>query len=127
VPEGDKKDDLFEDLDKFFAPIQDVDWPENPSTAPPGEQAPPDPDTAVIDEPDDSASAGSIPRREDPFEESSASEERSEESVWGEEEEAEISEETFGRAPSAYVDLPGPSEEAEGEPEVDSTFREASA
>jgi phosphatidate cytidylyltransferase len=127
VPEGDKKDDLFEDLDKFFAPIQDVDWPENPSTAPPGEQAPPDPDTAVIDEPDDSASAGSVPRREDPFEESSASEERSEESVWGEEEEAEISEETFGRAPSAYVDLPGPSEEAEGEPEVDSTFREASA
>ena len=127
MPEGDKKDDLFEDLDKFFAPIQDVDWPENPSTAPPGEQAPPDPDTAVIDEPDDSASAGSVPRREDPFEESSASEERSEESVWGEEEEAEISEETFGRAPSAYVDLPGPSEEAEGEPEMDSTLREASA
>jgi len=28
VPEGDKGDDLFEDLDKFFAPIQDVDWPE---------------------------------------------------------------------------------------------------
>jgi phosphatidate cytidylyltransferase len=26
---GDKKDDLFEDLDKFFAPIQDVDWPES--------------------------------------------------------------------------------------------------
>ena len=21
-------DDLFEDLDKFFAPIRDVDWPE---------------------------------------------------------------------------------------------------
>ena len=29
---GEKKDDLFEDLDKFFAPIQDVDWPE---TTPP--------------------------------------------------------------------------------------------
>ncbi len=126
MPEGDKKDDLFEDLDKFFAPIQDVDWPENPSTAP-GEQAPPDPDTGVIDEPDDTASAGSIPRQEDPFEESSPSEARSEESVWGEEEAAEISEETFGRAPSAYVDLPGPSEEAEEEPEVDSPLRDASA
>ena len=28
MTEGEKKDDLFEDLDKFFAPIQDVDWPE---------------------------------------------------------------------------------------------------
>lgn len=127
MPEGDKKDDLFEDLDKFFAPIQDVDWPENPSTAPPGEQAPPDTDTGVIDEPDDSSSAGSIPRQEDPFEESSPSEARPEESVWGEEEAAEISEETFGRAPSAYVDLPGPSEEAEGESEIESPLREASA
>jgi phosphatidate cytidylyltransferase len=127
VPEGDKKDDLFEDLDKFFAPIQDVDWPENPSTPPPGEQAPSDTDTGVIDEPDDSASAGSIPRQEDPFEESSPSEARSEESAWEEEEAAEISEETFGRAPSAYVDLPGPSEEAEGEPQVDSPIRETSA
>jgi CDP-diglyceride synthetase len=127
VPEGDKKDDLFEDLDKFFAPIQDVDWPENPSPAAPGEQAPPDTDTGVIDEPDDSSRAESIPRQEDPFEESSPSEARSEESVWGEEEAAEISEETFGRAPSAYVDLPGPSEEAEGEPEIDSPLRGASA
>jgi phosphatidate cytidylyltransferase len=127
VPEGDKKDDLFEDLDKFFAPIQDVDWPENPSPAPPGEQAPPDTDTGVIDEPDDSSGARSIPRREDPFEGSSPSEAGSEESVWGEEEAVEISEETFGRAPSAYVDLPGPSEEAEEEPVIDSPLREASA
>ncbi|HEY3023700.1 MAG TPA: phosphatidate cytidylyltransferase [Actinomycetota bacterium] len=126
MPEGDKKDDLFEDLDKFFAPIQDVDWPENPSAAPPGEQAPPDTDTGVIDEPDDSSRAGSIPQ-EDPFEESSPSEAGSEESVWGEEEAAEISEETFGHAPSAYVDLPGPSEEGEEEPEIESPLREASA
>ena len=30
MPEGDQgnKDELFEDLDKFFAPIQDVEWPE---------------------------------------------------------------------------------------------------
>ncbi|MGH2576819.1 MAG: phosphatidate cytidylyltransferase, partial [Actinomycetota bacterium] len=127
MPEGDKKDDLFEDLDKFFAPIQDVDWPENPSPAPPGEQAPSDTDTGVIDEPDDSSKAGSIPRQEDPFEGSSPSEVGSEESVRGEEEAAEISEESFGRAPSAYVDLPGPSEEAEEEPEIDSPLREASA
>jgi phosphatidate cytidylyltransferase len=127
VPEGDKKDDLFEDLDKFFAPIQDVDWPENPPAAPPGEQAPPDTDTGVIDEPDDSSRAGPIPPQDEPFEGSSPSEAESEESVWGEEEAAEISEETFGRAPSAYVDLPGPSEEAEEEPEIDSPLREASA
>jgi phosphatidate cytidylyltransferase len=38
MAEGDKdqKDELFEDLDKFFAPIQDVEWPEpeEPSTTP---------------------------------------------------------------------------------------------
>jgi phosphatidate cytidylyltransferase len=129
VPEGDKKDDLFEDLDKFFAPIQDVDWPENPSPAPAGEQAPPDSGAAepVIGEPDDSSEAGSTPSQEGPFEGSSPSEAGSEESVWGEEESAEISEETFGRAPSAYVDLPGPSEEGEEEPEMGSPLVEASA
>ena len=129
MPEGDKKDDLFEDLDKFFAPIQDVDWPENPSAAPAGEQAPPDTDTgeSVIGESDDSSSTGLIPGQEGPFEGSSPSEAGSEESVWGEEEAAEISEETFGRAPSAYVDLPGPSEEAEEEPEIESPLLEASA
>ena len=26
---GTEGEDLFEDLDKFFAPIQDVDWPES--------------------------------------------------------------------------------------------------
>ena len=129
MPEGDKKDDLFEDLDKFFAPIQDVDWPENPSAAPAGEQAPPDTDTgeSVIGESDDSSSTGLIPGQEGPSEGSSPSEAGSEESVWGEEEAAEISEETFGRAPSAYVDLPGPSEEAEEEPEIESPLLEASA
>ncbi len=36
MPEGENKDDLFEDLDKFFAPIQDVDWPDTttPDDAP---------------------------------------------------------------------------------------------
>ena len=30
-----ESDDLFEDLDKFFAPIKDVDWDE-PETPPAG-------------------------------------------------------------------------------------------
>ena len=45
MPEDEEKtegEDLFEDLDKFFAPIQDVDWPETsePATPPatPGRQ-----------------------------------------------------------------------------------------
>ena len=33
MPEDEERngegEDLFEDLDKFFAPIQDVDWPES--------------------------------------------------------------------------------------------------
>src|SRR2546423_12427249 len=33
-----RSDDLFEDLDKFFAPIRDVDWPgEREGQRPPGE------------------------------------------------------------------------------------------
>ena len=112
MPEGDKKDDLFEDLDKFFAPIQDVDWPENPPAAPAADQAQAEPDT--------DAEEGLV-------EGSSPSQAGSEESVWGEEENAEISEETFGRAPSAYVDLPGPSEEVQEEAEMGSPLLEASA
>ncbi len=50
MPEGDQgnKDELFEDLDKFFAPIQDVEWPEPeaPQAAPPAT------------EPDDAEKAG---------------------------------------------------------------------
>jgi phosphatidate cytidylyltransferase len=42
VAEGDDKDDLFEDLDKFFAPIQDVDWPE-PTATPAAGSTPPSP------------------------------------------------------------------------------------
>jgi phosphatidate cytidylyltransferase len=42
--EGEKKDDLFEDLDKFFAPIQEVDWPETtrpqPAEEEPAEEGP---------------------------------------------------------------------------------------
>ena len=42
MADGDDKDDLFEDLDKFFAPIQDVDWPEPAGSAAAG-SAPPSP------------------------------------------------------------------------------------
>ncbi len=38
----DGSDDLFEDLDKFFAPIQDVDWPE-PDEPTPAAAGPPPP------------------------------------------------------------------------------------
>ena len=34
-----RSDDLFEDLDKFFAPIRDVDWPEEPTGEPGDETA----------------------------------------------------------------------------------------
>jgi phosphatidate cytidylyltransferase len=39
VPEDEDRtegEDLFEDLDKFFAPIQDVEWPESSETKDPG-------------------------------------------------------------------------------------------
>ncbi|MGQ0669566.1 MAG: phosphatidate cytidylyltransferase [Actinomycetota bacterium] len=50
---SDKKDeDLFEDLDKFFAPIQDVDWPETVSEEEEraGHEAPPEPQEAPEEE-----------------------------------------------------------------------------
>jgi phosphatidate cytidylyltransferase len=43
-------EDLFEDLDKFFAPIQDVDWPE---TTEPAASSPPPADDAGSGAPDD--------------------------------------------------------------------------
>jgi CDP-diglyceride synthetase len=52
VPEDEEKtegEDLFEDLDKFFAPIQDVDWPESsepatPKTTPAEREPQPEPE-----------------------------------------------------------------------------------
>jgi phosphatidate cytidylyltransferase len=139
VPEGDKKDDLFEDLDKFFAPIQDVDWPENTPAAPPRDE--PVSDTATgepaIAGPDDASAARPAPGQEGLFEGSPAPDAGSGGSGWGDEEGNEegdeVSEETFGRTPSAYVDLPGPSEdeeeddEEEEEPEVGSPVIEVPA
>ncbi len=49
----DGSDDLFEDLDKFFAPIQDVDWPEpdEPASAPASPPPPAEEHVAVHVEP----------------------------------------------------------------------------
>jgi phosphatidate cytidylyltransferase len=44
-------DDLFEDLDKFFAPIQDVEWPETPSEEEASSAAPPQPESGRDPEP----------------------------------------------------------------------------
>jgi phosphatidate cytidylyltransferase len=72
-------EDLFEDLDKFFAPIQDVDWPESkePLAAPVArEPEPAAEEPAADDEPiriedlpeDEPADAGPTPGQEDLFE-----------------------------------------------------------
>ncbi len=60
MADGDDKDDLFEDLDKFFAPIQDVDWPEPAGSAAAG-SAPPSPpseEPSSVSAPDLSADEG---------------------------------------------------------------------
>lgn len=112
MTEGEKKDDLFEDLDKFFAPIQDVDWPET-TPARPGREPDAPEDTGDLEEP--------VAGRD---EEEPAFREQAEDSQWEEvpeahtiveeeHEEEEISAESLVQAPSAYVDLPGPPEEGE--------------
>ena len=108
MTEGEKKDDLFEDLDKFFAPIQDVDWPETTPARPGREPEAPE-DTAALDEP--------VAGRD---EEEPAPGERARDFEWEEEsgggtvvekEQEEISAESLAQAPSAYVELPSPPEE----------------
>jgi phosphatidate cytidylyltransferase len=44
-------DDLFEDLDKFFAPIQDVEWPETPPEEEAAPAAPAEPESGRDPEP----------------------------------------------------------------------------
>lgn len=148
MAEGEGRDneggeDLFEDLDKFFAPIQDVEWPESSERTPrPAEpeaadaaSEPPEPDdTAAFEAPivlgsaDDEPEGGAeppapIPGQEDLFE-APSDETTTDDDVAsflfesGADEETEteaaITEEAFTQAPSAYVDLPG----AEGEDEA---------
>lgn len=133
MPEGENKDDLFEDLDKFFAPIQDVDWPD--TTTPESERASSDPhDEAadrtasldeiqipeserVRDEPEGLSErlddAGPAPGDGEPdpaslLEPSGVARDE-------DDEDEDISVETFAQSPSAYVDLPGVEEDGEAE------------
>ncbi len=126
------REDLFEDLDKFFAPIQDVDWPESvePASATPAGK-PEEPagseteqvaeDTAAAEEPVETEAlftpsetpAPAWPQEADEDEDSIeaflfAGEDEGEEVDIG----AAISSERE-RAPEAYVDLPGAVEEEE--------------
>jgi phosphatidate cytidylyltransferase len=113
VPEGENKEDLFEDLDKFFAPIQDVDWPESTTATPaPRRNEPAPEDTAAFDEPlaaEREADERGEPER-DPVEVPEGVARGGED---------EISLDAFTEPPSAYVDLPGADDQDEEAAELD--------
>jgi phosphatidate cytidylyltransferase len=135
VPEGENKDDLFEDLDKFFAPIQDVDWPETTTPDPrPGTDAargepaePTQPQEEEIrlpevDEPDGPTGRGTA--SEDPFAEGEGELDEFDEpnpssllepSGLAADEAGDISVESLAQPPSAYVDLPRADDEVEAD------------
>jgi phosphatidate cytidylyltransferase len=153
VPEGENKDDLFEDLDKFFAPIQDVDWPE---TTPPDDASRPS-ERAERDEAPGPASSFDevrIPEAEEPGEAEAGEpvapgqlfgEVEPERPAWrddeepdpsslleaggmaGDEDEEDISVESFTQPPSAYVDLPGAQEDVEADLDEPALEEEPSA
>jgi phosphatidate cytidylyltransferase len=129
-------EDLFEDLDKFFAPIQDVDWPETsgPETSEPestraggtepaeGDRAEMEDDIADLREVEEPTAqtpgqedlfAASEPPRDD--EDDDASPSTGAGFLFGEEpdlaEDEAITEEAFAQAPPAYVELPGADDE----------------
>jgi phosphatidate cytidylyltransferase len=136
VPEGENKDDLFEDLDKFFAPIQDVDWPETTTPASPaaGEREEGPEPTADFDE-------VSLPEAEGEDQAGGAGEPAASGQLFGEadrdgpswnedepdpssllepsglagEDEEDLSVESFTQPPSAYVELPGAQDDVEAE------------
>jgi phosphatidate cytidylyltransferase len=135
VPEDEERgqgEQIFEDLDKFFAPIQDVDWPESTDDPSPGtgSRAAPrseetagseaDPPLRIEDVDEDETETSSI-GQEDVFASSSTDTERDEPdddadgvSAYLLESDADegegITQEALSRAPGAYVDLPGPDE-----------------
>ena len=80
MAEGEKRkgaDDLFEDLDKFFAPIKDVDWPEPEGHA---SEAPPAEGEAHVTVPDEGSDDAVAPTGDEASSESVA--EEPSESVW---------------------------------------------
>lgn len=135
MPEDEERgqgEQLFEDLDKFFAPIQDVDWPESTEdpSAGTGSRAAPRPEEPAgseadqplrIEDVDEDETETSSVGQEDVFASSSTDTERDEPdddadgvSAYLLESEADdddaITREALSRAPGAYVDLPGPDE-----------------
>lgn len=128
------REDLFEDLDKFFAPIQDVDWPETvepaegEAAAPAAPKREPGPGEALFgergSEPEEQAPSAEEETPAEPEEEPEEEEPEKEgiEAFLFEGEGAEPAQEQGdvgaaiaaerGRPPAAYVDLPGPEEEA---------------
>jgi phosphatidate cytidylyltransferase len=135
VPEDEERgqgEQIFEDLDKFFAPIQDVDWPESTDDPSPGtgSRAAPrseetagseaDPPLRIEDVDEDETETSSVDQ-EDVFASSPTDTERDEPdddadgvSAYLLESDADegegITQEALSRAPGAYVDLPGPDE-----------------
>jgi hypothetical protein len=136
VPEHEERgqgEELFEDLDKFFAPIQDVDWPE--STDEPQTRARTRPATRSqekaeseaeapirIEDLDEEEPAVTAVGQEDLFASSSTDTERDETDDDADgvsaylleseaEEDEQITAEALSEAPSAYGDLPGPQED----------------
>jgi len=109
VAEGEgegKKEDLFEDLDKFFAPIQDVEWPEpvaEEEAPPPEEEEVPGAEEGVAEVTPAEGQAGLFGKER---------EEEAEAEQWLEAEEAEgeITVEGLRRPPPEYTGLPGPEE-----------------
>jgi phosphatidate cytidylyltransferase len=133
VPEGENKDDLFEDLDKFFAPIQDVDWPETttpegtPAGETPAEEA--SSERGASTEPTSSFDEVRIPEADEPAPaqvadqlfDANEDDERAE--SWDDldepdpaslleptgvasDEDEDVTVESFAQPPSSYVDLP---------------------
>jgi phosphatidate cytidylyltransferase len=137
VPEGENKDDLFEDLDKFFAPIQDVDWPE--TTTP--DEASPAASEPTTHEPTASFDEITIPEADDGDAEPAQAEtadrlfdtdEDEHAESWDDvdepdpaslleptgvaaDEDDDITVEAFTQPASAYVDLPGARDDVEAD------------
>ncbi|HEX7463909.1 MAG TPA: phosphatidate cytidylyltransferase [Actinomycetota bacterium] len=115
MPEGESKDDLFEDLDKFFAPIQDVDWPEaQPPAGEPSEAEEPGAtdDATSLEPPGAPGEEEETGGPEELFEETPEPTQEGRLPVEHETEEL-ISVESLTQAPSAYVGLPGAEVEEE--------------
>jgi phosphatidate cytidylyltransferase len=116
---GPEDQDLFEDLDEFFAPLEGTDWPEGEQEEEPAEEGPaptPPPPAAegpledfevAIDVPDESELLGQAeePSLEEPVEEPPSAES----------DEEPLSVEDLREAPAEYSDLPGPGGPGEGE------------